>query len=122
MKITIKKVAINKERSKYYIPPDVLAKYGQWTVIDGNITKENDYNHYWLVRCACGTEGVRYANRIVNSKTGMCSACYLKKIKENKKKPKISAAKMKDEIIAKQRKEIDVLKSTIEWLRKKHNY
>lgn len=68
----------NSKPSKYYIPEDVKATFGDWTVIE-NVQKENDPCFYYRVRCKCGYEGIRRASRVVNGKNRQCIKCFARK-------------------------------------------
>ncbi|MCK5603545.1 hypothetical protein KAR91_16795 [Candidatus Pacearchaeota archaeon] len=68
----------NSKPSKYYIPEDVKATFGDWTVLE-SVQKKNDPCFYYRVRCKCGYEGIRRASRVVNGKNKQCMKCYSEK-------------------------------------------
>lgn len=67
--------------AKYIIPRDVTARYGNWTVIDGNARHPTKPGVYWKVQCDCGETALRNAFYMAKhpKRSKMCGKCRLRK-------------------------------------------
>jgi predicted SprT family Zn-dependent metalloprotease len=81
----------NNKPSKYYIPEDVKATFGDWTILE-NVQRDNDPCFYYRVRCKCGYEGIRRASRVVNGKNKQCFECFSKNQIKQRELKKINKA------------------------------
>ena len=74
---------------EYTYKPEIGKKYGQWTVISGEIKQGcvikggSDRTSYWKVKCNCGRETWRNSNHLIHNKTNSCKSCCMTPNSEN---------------------------------------